>query len=364
MLSNILHSQTPTKTYMYVGSFTANKPGDGIYVYEFNTDKGELNEVQKIGNIINPSYLTVSPNGKNLYACTETQLERNGSVSAFKIDPKTGKITFLNKQSAGGKNPVYVVVDSSNKYVFNGNYDDAGVCVFECNSDGSLNPLSELIEFEGNSIIQERQKEAHVHSVNLSTDSKYLFAPDLGADKIRVLTFDKDSLLTVSYDLEVSCKKGSGPRHFTFHPNNKFAYCVEELSGTVSTYKYKNGQLDWIDSNFSYSKKQDTYGSADIHISPDGKFLYVSNRWIDENTITIFKINQSTGILNLVGHSSTFGNHPRNFVIDPTGKFLLVANQNSNSIIVLKRDMKTGVLTKTKTEINVKMPSCLKMIKY
>jgi 6-phosphogluconolactonase len=188
----------------------------------------------------------------------------------------------------------------------------------------------------------------------------------LGADKIRAFKFDqqkKEPLIALD-NYDYTAFPGSGPRHFTFHPNNKFAYCIEELSGTITSFKYDSGKLDSIQRIFSYSKLQEEYNSADIHISPDGVFLYASNRWDNENTISIFSINKDNGRLTLIGHQSTYGDHPRNFTLDPTGNFLIVANQVTNNIVVFKRDIKTGLLTKTGKEIKVPSPSCLKMRKY
>lgn len=192
------------------------------------------------------------------------------------------------------------------------------------------------------------------------------FFPDLGADKIRVFRFnpqDEQPLKPMEQN-DFTAVPGSGPRHFTFHPNRRFAYCIEELSGTVSVFHYAEGKLDSIQRIFSYSKWQEEYNSADIHVSPDGLFLYASNRWDHENTISIFSINQDNGTLTLIGHQFTYGDHPRNFTLDPTGHFLIVANQVTNNIVVFKRDLKTGLLSKTGKEIKVPGPSCLQMRKY
>ncbi|MFY8107482.1 MAG: lactonase family protein, partial [Bacteroidia bacterium] len=215
------------------------------------------------------------------------------------------------------------------------------------------------------SINKSRQESSHIHSANFSPDYKFVYLPDLGADKIRVFEFLNDSSNQFFENklLEVKTELGSGPRHFTFHPSGKFAYCIEELSGTVCVYSCENGKLIEKQKVKSYSKKQDTYGSADIHISPDGLFLYASNRWIDENTIAVFSISKN-GSIKLLQHQKTGGDHPRNFTLDPSGKFLLVANKNSNNVIVFKRDIKTGLLSQTKNEIEVPNPSCLKMKRY
>lgn len=356
-------SQTSSNTYLFVGSYTSGEVANGIVVYDFNTDNGKLTEIEREGGVINPSFIAISPNGKCLYACTETRLDRHGSVSSFKIDTLTGKITFLNKQSAGGRNPVHVTVSENNKHVVVSNYTDPGICVFECNADGSLKPFSELIEFEGSSIIEGRQDKAHIHSSNFTPDNSYIFSPDLGSDKIRATKFDRKNLLTTIDSLTVSTKKGSGPRHFTFHPNNAFAYCVEELSGSVSAYTYRKGRLTLLGTYASYKRKRKKYRSADIHVSPDGKHLYASNRKA-ENSISIYEIDASSGELELIGRQKTYGKTPRSFVIDPTGNFLIVANQSSNNLVIYRRNVKTGLLTKTGRITGLSSPSSLKMIKY
>lgn len=355
--------QNTSSTFLYVGSYTSGEQAAGITVFNFNTETGHLREVEKVGQLVNPSYLSIAPNGKYLYACTETKLGRNGSVSAFAIDAATGALTFINKQSTGGRNPVHLTVDQTGKQVIAGNYTDAGISVFRCNSDGSLLPYSQLIEFEGSSIIKGRQDAAHIHSCNFSPDHQYIFAPDLGADKIRVLRCDAVGHLTVVDSLTIETDKGSGPRHFTFHPNQPFAYCVEELSGTISFYTYKNGQLSLSKTYRSYESIQEEYASADVHISPDGNFLYASNRQ-DENSISIFGINPKNGELSLQAHQSSHGTIPRSFVIDPTGSYLLVANQTSNEVVVFSRNQQTGLLTQTSAVTGLHAPSSLKMIQF
>jgi 6-phosphogluconolactonase len=357
-------AQDSSKTYLFVGSYTYGEKTDGIYVYQFNTTTGKLDKVETEGGLINPSFITLSPNGQYLYACTETKLDKEGSISSFEIDSLSGKLSFINKQKSGGRNPVHLAINVTGEYLINSNYTDAGISIFKCNINGSIAPYSQLIQFNGSSIIQGRQDDAHIHSCTFSPNNDYIFAPDLGSDKIRILHLDSFRTLIPLDSLDVALKNGSGPRHFTFHPNNKYAFCINELSGTVSVYSFINGELIFINDYFSYSKQQETYGSSDIHISPDGRFLYASNRWNDENTISIFSINITNGTLLLVGHQKTFGDHPRSFVIDPTGSFLLVANQVTGNIVVFKINTETGLLTKYKTVVKVNLPSSLKMRSY
>ncbi len=363
---SIIYGQNNSKILLFVGTYTEGRPDNGIYIYEFNSKSGQLKRTGNAKKITNPSFITIAPNGQFLYACTDTKLPHEGSVSAFKIDSVNDKISFINRQPSGGENPVYLTINSNNKLVVNGNYTEGNVSVFKVNEDGSLNPYSQIIQFTDNSINKVRQDKAHIHATVFSPANDFIFLPDLGSDKIRVFKFDSTNSkpLSAINNYTVNTVLGSGPRHFTFHPNNKFAYCIEELSGMVSVYTYNNGKLDPIQRIFSYAKTQESYGSADIHISSDGLFLYSSNRWEDENTIAIFSIDQSNGLLKLIGHQPTYGDHPRNFTLDPTGQFLLVANQATNNIVVFKRDSKTGLLTKTKHEINIPNPSCLQMRKY
>lgn len=353
-----------TRTLLFVGSYTEGKPNEGIFVYNFDTKSGELKLAYTENNIINPSYLKLSPDGNYLYSVTESQLQTHGSVSAFAVDKASGKLNFINKQDAGGRNPVHLAMHPSGKFLVNANYTDPSISIFHINKDGSLNPYSQLLKFKDSSLVKGRQDGAHIHSSNFSADGKYLFAQDLGADKIRAFSTNKNNtdFLKITTDLKI--KPGSGPRHFTFHPNGKYGYSVAELSGKITAYEYNEGQLKFIEDYLSYSKTQDIYRTADVHISPDGTYLYASNRGPEEDSLSIFSINTLNGELSLVAHEPTYGEHPRNFTLDPTGKFLLVANQFSGNIVIFKRNVNTGKLTKLPQELNIKNPSSLQMFRY
>jgi 6-phosphogluconolactonase len=363
---SLIPVQQAQKILLFIGTYTEGVPGNGIYIYEFNSVTGALKRTGAGENLTNPSFITLSPNGSFLYACTESKLPGRGSVSAFRIDSMTGKILLINKQSSGGENPVYVSVSGHNDFVVNGNYTDGNVTVYKVNNDGGLQPYTQRIQFADSSVNKPRQDQAHIHATIFSPGNDFVFVTDLGSDKIRAFKFDSTNSQPLIQDDRylVKTSPGSGPRHAVFHPSAQFVYSIEELSGTVSGYQYADGQWDSIQRINSYSGKLDPLASADIHISPDGLFLYTSNRGRKENTISIFSINQIDGKLKLIGHQKTFGIHPRNFVIDPTGQFLLVANLETNNIVVFKRDMKTGFLLKTKHEIYVPRPSCLHMRNY
>jgi 6-phosphogluconolactonase len=349
--------------YLVIGTYTSTK-SEGIYVYKFDTATAE-NSFVSVAKSSNPSFLTVSPNKKFVYAVNEnddsTITPRGGTVTAFSFDKKNGSITEINKQPSGGKHPCYISIDKTGKYVFIGNYSSGTVGLLAMNKDGSINKLQQVITHEGSSTDAQRQKGPHVHAAVLSADNKYLFAPDLGIDKVMVYAFDKKKG-QLNFSSDATSKPGSGPRHFTFHPNNKYAYLMEELTGTVVFYEAKKGGLKFnqrinaMPTNFTGS-----LGSADIHVSPDGRFLYCSNRG-ESNTISILSIDAMSGKLNIVGHQSTLGKTPRNFNFDPSGNFLLVANQNSDEIVIFKVDKKTGLLYATGKKILVPKPVCLQWI--
>ena len=353
-------------TLLFVGSFTDKKPGKGISIYEFNNETGEAELKFELDSLTNSSFLRLSPNGKYLYSVIESQMAHHGKVAAYSIDSLEGKISLLNMQDCGGRNPAHLEIDKAGQYLINSNYTDPSLSVFKIKSDGSLNKHAQTISFQGSSIIETRQKTAHIHSSNFSPDGSYLFAQDLGADKIRKfnVSSNKDGLISLDRDPPIDVKPGSGPRHFTFHPNGKYGYGIAELSGKVTAYQLVSDGLEYIEDYQANSKRQDIYRSADIHISPDGKFLYASNRGSGENTIAIFSINSKDGKLKLVGHESTYGNHPRNFAIDPSGDYLLVANQFSNNIVIFRRNLKTGKLSKLAHELSVDNPSSLQMRTY
>lgn len=353
-----------TRTLLFVGSFTEGKPANGIRVYEFDGISGGLELLYEQPNTINPSFLKISDDGRYLYSVMESQLPHYGKVASFAVDSINRNLSFLGSQDSGGRNPAHIALHPSGTYLVNSNYTDAGISVFSINPDGSLDPYHQLLEFKDSSIIRGRQDAAHLHSTNFSPDGKFLFGQDLGADKIRAFKVVLDNKLPLESRAAIAIKSGSGPRHFTFHPNGKFGYGISELSGKVTAYQYIDDNLIFLEDYPSYATNQEIYRAADIHISRDGKFLYASNRGPEEDSIAIFSIDQGTGKLLLVGHEPTYGKHPRNFCIDPSGQFLLVANQFSDNIVIFKRDTEKGFLTKLSEEIQMGNPSSLQMYTY
>ncbi len=349
--------------YLITGSYTTGK-SEGIYVYLFNSNDGSYKEISHV-KISNPSFIAVSPDERFVYAVQENAANKGkgGEIAAFSFNKKTGTLTYINEQPSGGDHPCYVSVDRTGRWVATGNYSSGSVALLPVQADGSLGAASTLIQHEGSGVNKERQAKPHVHCTFFSSDNRFLFVPDLGIDKVMIYSFDEGTgKLSPAPQPFARSTDGAGPRHFCFHPSNKFAYLIEEMSGTVVVFDHENGRLK-NKQRISNMPMGDTSNaaSADIHVSPDGKFLYASNR-ADANSIAIFSINSKNGKLHLIGHQSTLGKTPRNFNFDPSGNFLLVGNQNTDEIVIFKRDKNTRLLSDTKNRIAAGKPVCIKWI--
>ncbi len=358
--------------YLLVGTYTRGK-SEGIYVYQFNTKTAEFKAVSNTHKVDNPSFLAISPNEKYVYAVGES-LE--GTVSAFGFDKKSGTLTKINTQSSKGEHPCHLAVDKTGKWLLVGNYTGGSISINPIHADGSLGASSQHIQHIGKGPNTARQEKAHVHSVNIAPNNTDVFVPDLGIDKIMNYQFDAvKGTLTASNPAFNKMADGSGPRHFTFHPNGKLAYAIQELSSTITAFNYKNGKLSPFQTISTLPKEGFKHNfCADIHISPDGKFLYGSNRYVDASngktsfapnlftdTIAMYSIDAKTGKLTKIGNEPVKGKVPRNFMITPNGEYLLVANQETDNITIFKRNKSTGKLTYVK-EIQVPTPVCLKLI--
>ena len=350
--------------FLFTGTYT-NGGSKGIYVYSFNAATGEGTPVSVLEGISNPSFLALAPSGKYLYSVNENNAA--GEASAFAFDRTTGKLTLINKQPSDGKGPCYISTDASGKWVMVGHYGSGTITAFQVDKEGGLKSHAQVITHNGGSVNKARQDKPHVHATVFTPDQRFLLVPDLGTDKIVIYRFDpafyKKPLTPAKKQAFVSTKPGSGPRHLSFHPSLPYVYLIEELTGTISAYRYDKDTMKLLQNISSHSPDYSgKIGSADIHVSPDGKFLYASNRG-DAHNIAIFAINADNGKLAARGFQSTMGTVPRNFMIDPTGNYLLVGNQQSNNIVIFKRDKQTGQLQPTGKEISVPNPVCLVMLK-
>ncbi|MGI8634488.1 MAG: lactonase family protein [Segetibacter sp.] len=350
--------------YLLIGTYT-QKGSKGIYVYRFNTTTGTAEWVSNTDSALSPSFVVIAPDEKHVYAVNETGGKNPGMVSSYAFDKSTGKLSFINRQPTGGDAPCHLAISKDNKWVTVANYSGGSLAAFAVNKDGSLNPYNQLIQHEGNSVNKGRQEKPHVHETVFSPGEDYLFTPDLGTDKVVTYKFNSASQKPLSPAATpfATVQAGNGPRHISFHPNGKFAYVIEELSGTVGVYSYNNGKLSFLQSIATHPADfTGKPGSAEVALSPDGKFLYASNRG-EENNLAIFSVNSSTGKLQLKGYQSTLGKAPRHFVIDPSGTYLLAANQDSDNIVIFRRNKQTGMLQETGNQIKASMPVCVQLLK-
>ena len=340
---------------LIVGTYTNSCNSRGIYVYEFNTKNAQIRLKKSSDSIINPSYVSLSKDGKFLYATNENG--KQSTVSSFKFDSESGKPSTLNTVDSKGADPCYVINDDNNVIV--ANYSGGNISVFGKNEDGSLTEAKQVVQHYGKGINKDRQEKAHVHMVYFSPDKKYVLSNDLGTDKVYVYNYNP----TASKDIltlkdSISVKDGSGPRHLTFSKKGKYVYLLQELDGSLTSFSYLDGKLTKVfETTILAPDFKGTFSSADIHISPNGKFLYASNRG-EANNISVFKILKK-GKLVLKGQTSTLGKGPRNFVIDPTGKFLLVAHQYTNDVVIFKINKKKGTLTDSGKRFDLCSPVCL-----
>lgn len=338
-------------SFLAIGTYTQNG-SEGVYLYKFNTETGESSLSSSI-EVENPSYLTFSRDESKLYVVTESDNIETDGVTVLEFDKKNEKFSNLQKRLTEGRAPCYVLNDTVHDKLFTANYMGGSISQFNLSDSGLLSDSPLVKRFETSlGPVKERQEQNHLHCVYLSPDSKYLFANDLGADCI--YQFDLIRKESLDNPTVIKLSEGSGPRHTVFHPNNKWAYLITELSGEVMAFNYDGKTLDLFQTILA--DPQHAAGSGDIRITPNGKFLYASNRLVGDG-VAIFSIAED-GMLTSLGYQET-AIHPRNMGITPNGKYLLVACRDSNLVEVYRIDDTTGKLQKTNNDIQVKMPVCL-----
>jgi 6-phosphogluconolactonase len=351
---------------VYVGTYTGAK-SKGIYAYRMDPAAGSLTSIGLVAETANPTFLALHPNQRFLYAANEISKLNGqpvGGVSAYSIDPQSGKLTFINQQSSGGSGPCHLIVDNTGKCVLVANYGGGSVSVLPILDNGRLGASTAFVQHQGSSINQQRQAGPHAHGIYVDSANRYAFVADLGLDKVLIYRFDASKgTLAASDPPSASVKPGAGPRHFAFHPSGRFAYVINELDSTVTAFAYeaKNGILKTIQSITTLPA--DFSGRnypAEIEVHPSGRFLYGSNRGHD--SIAVFAIDNKTGMLNPVEYQPTQGKNPRNFGIDPAGHYLLAANQGSDSIVVFRIDSQTGKLTPSGQTVELAAPVCVKFV--
>jgi 6-phosphogluconolactonase len=360
------------KPYLvFVGTYTNKTASKGIYAYRFDPGIGKLSPLGVAAESEDPSFLAVHPSGKYLYAVNEIDhfgAQKSGAVSAFSVDLKAGRLTLLNQAATQGAGPCHISLDKTGKFVLVANYDGGSVSVFPIREDGSLAPASAFIQHSGSSIDKERQQAPHAHWIGASPDNRFALVADLGLDEILVYHFNSDKgTLTPNNPPYAKVNAGAGARHLAFYRNGKFAYVLNEMESTVTVFAYKagNGALLPLQTVSTLSILRKDYSgpkeAAEIAVHPNGKFLYASNR-ARIDTISAFSIDPAMGTIKLKDEYPTMGKTPRNFAIDPTGKFLLAANQESNNIVIFRIDSITGALTPTGEIAEAPAPVCITFV--
>ena len=354
------------ETYLYVGTYTSGgSKSEGIYILRFDAETGKVTRHKTVRGVEEPSFLAVDPRGKYLFAVNETlehEGRKSGAVSSFAIDGGGGALAFVNKQPSMGGAPCHLTTSRDGKFVLVANYVGGNVTVLPVGRDGALGKVIDLEQHSGSGPNKERQESAHAHSIILDGAGRYAFANDLGIDRVMIYKFDaRNGKLSPNTDqAHYQTRPGAGPRHFKFHPSGKYAFVINELDMTISSLAYDpaKGTLREV---HTVSTIPDGYSGentcADLHVHPDGKFVYGSNRGHD--SIVAHRFDAAAGRLELIEHVPTGGKTPRNFVIDPAGKFLLVANQRSDSIVTFSIDRESGRLKPTGQVANVPSPVCL-----
>jgi 6-phosphogluconolactonase len=339
---------------LLIGTYTNTGKSKGIYSYRVDMKRGIFKQVSVTTGVSNPSFLALTPDNKFVYSVNESS--DGSAANAFSFDEKTGKLTKINSSLTKSDGPCYICVTKNN--VFTANYGGGSISVFGRNEDGSLTGLLQKIQHTGKSVDTERQGEPHVHQVILSPDKKFLLVNDLGTDKVTVYSYNfmSKSEILVPVDT-LTVKLGSGPRHATFNRSGNKVYLVHEIDGTVSVMGFERGKLKLLQETTVGRKSGIVNRGADIHFSPDEKFLYVTNRGT-ANDITCFSVDKE-GKLTFKQQVSTGGDGPRNFAITPDGEYVFVAHQFTDNIVIFKRDLKSGLLTDTGERIKVGAPVCL-----
>lgn len=351
------------QSYLLVGTYDSPK-SEGIYVYTFNSSDGTAKEISHV-KIPNASFLTVSPDQKYVYAVSETgdSTGKGGKACSFAFNKKTGTLKQLSQQSSGGSRPCYITIDKTGKWVLAANYASGNFSILPA-KNGILGKPKKTVQFSGSGPDTARQKSPHAHGIFMKKDNTGFFVTDLGTDKVMKYRFDaKTGNISPEKIPFVQISPGSGPRHMDLHPKLPVMYVLNELSGSIDVLKpWGAGDVAVVQSIPSFPLYyRGPAASADIHVSPDGRFLYCSNRGALHN-IGIFSIDSASGHLTALADQPALGERPRNFNFDPSGKFLLVGNQASDEIVIFKRDIKTGLLTDTGNRISVGRPVCIKWV--
>ncbi|EPR71843.1 lactonase family protein [Cyclobacterium qasimii] len=346
--------ESPVTHKFLLGTYT-NSPEQGIHLMEFDPAAGEIKTLSSASDPDNPSFVIANKAQDRVYAVEETGGDEGGKVSAFSLID--GKLKILNTVKAEGKSPCYITLDPSEGFVVAAHYSSGDFSIIPISEDGQLETVAQVIVHKGSSLIPNRQKQPHVHSAIFNPKDGNLFIADLGTDEVVVYDFDskKEEPLNPEPIFSLKVAPGAGPRHMVFNNAGDRLYLIHEISAEVGVYAYNDGELKHIATHkLTEDNFEGNVGAAEVRLSPDGKFLYASNRG-DANEIIVFKIIDKGDLVHVQTISSG-GKSPRNFNITLDGKYLLAANQGSNSIIVFERDLTTGEIKPTDIQTEIHKP--------
>jgi len=348
---------------VYFGTYTGAK-SQGIYVCRLDTASGELGAPALAVKVVNPSFVAIAPDHRFLFAVNESDQSNGwagGAVSAFKVDAATGKLEFLDQQPSGGTGPCHVAVDPTGKFVLVANYGSGSVEVLPVQTNGYLGSPTAVIQHHGSSVNPQRQAGPHAHCVAADAATHRVFACDLGLDKVMIYRLNETTgALTTNEIPWAEVKPGSGPRHIAFSPDERHAYVINEMGGTLTAFDYDRDHGALKEIQTVSTLPADFHGkntAAEVALLPSGKFIYGSNR--GDDSIAVFAVDNSSGCLSFVERQSSRGKVPRGFAIDPTGQYLVAANQNSDSAVVFRINARTGQLTWTGQTVEVGKPVCV-----
>ena len=352
--------------YVYFGTHVSGV-GKGFSLSHFDTDTGVLTKPQYLLDADAPAFFVIHPDGKHLYTCNSINTfegKPEGSISAYSIDSKTGKLILLNRKPAGGADPSYITLDKTSRYALVANYQGGNIAVVAIKPDSSLGERTAFAQHTGSSVNPQRQTRPFAHSIIVDPSNRFVLVADLGVDKVFVYRFnEKDGTLTPNDPPFAAVKPGSGPRHVKFHPNGKWVYLINEIGSTVIGFNWDGTKGTLAEFQTVSTLPEGFTGTntcAELVIHPNGRFLYGSNRGHD--SLAVFAIDQATGKLTLVERVSSQGKWPRNFTFDPTGKWILCTNHNSNNAVVFRVDESTGKLTQTGQPVEVPYPFCQRFL--
>lgn len=356
------------KQRVYIGTNSGDK-SRGIYRCELDLATGMLKDLALAAEAVNSSFLALHPIKPYLFSVTEVNLpdgKKTGGVAAYAIDEASGDLQLLNKQPCGGEGPCHLIVDRAGTHVLVANNAGGSAAVLPISPDGKLLEVSSVVQHIATRV-NDRMKNPHPHSINLSPVGRFAYVADAGLDKVFIYRYDAERGTLTENDPPFGVvAPDAAPRHFTFHPNGRQAYVINEheLSVTVFKYDARNGSLTPTQtiSTLPAGTENKNYSTAEVVVHPSGKFLYGSNRGHD--TIAAFQVDPRNGQLTAVGHFAQGAvKVPRNFNIDPTGTYLLLEGQASNNIVVFRIDLQTGLLTPTGSSIEVGHPVCVKFLR-